>query len=1270
MAGKTNVSDYRFSIFINNDQAKRSLLEMEKTMMGYEADLKRLEIEGKKNSAEYVSRKEAITQLNASMVNMRKEAGLQALSLKELKSLQMQLRNELARAIPGSEHRMKLEKEFNAVTKRLNEVQVGAKNTGMSFSKMADGFNKYFAIVTAGIAAFSGLAFSIKEMITAQGELDDSLANIRKSTGMTATEVQNLNKELGKIDTRTSRQDLRQMAVVAGQLGMAKQDVFAFVESVDKLNVALGDEFTGGAEEVAKQMGMLRNVLTDSKTANVADDMMRVGNAINTLGAAGFATGPVMTDFASRIGGIGIPLGLTSDEVLGMSATLQELNVNAERGGTAVVKIMQKMTTNTKAFAGVAGMPIKEFTNLVNTDLYGAFLKVIEGSNKGGTSATALAGIIKELEISGVGASEIFAKLGSNTGMLAEKVSMAGNALQGTDSVMNEFNIKNATLGAVLAKLKKDFYNLITMPGVTEFFKTQVYHVVELVNWFKNLPQTIEKYKVSLIIVTGAIGVWIAAMTRSLQVSLLNNLTMKEGIMLKIKDAVVLEYLVVKEQMLAIWKGNGTVATKLATTAQWLWNAAMSANPIGLVIAGVTALVGGIMAYQKYNSSAIALDKLKASTTVLLANANSKLENSYSQIETQVRKLSLLSAAEKKDLQDKIDLTIKSAEAELMLMEAKQKAIGKEAAKPTGWQNIKANFKSGDAKDKDLKVYSFLNQKEATEPFDEGIKSLRSSIDKLKNERQNIVSVINAEAAGDIIVGKLAPQLEEKLKNYQVALKNYAAGSEEYNRIQGKIKDTNKELQKYNDAAPGGSSTETAKTKLELLNKAIADYVSLLETQVEKEPKKAAATAVAIAKLKEQKKAIEDLVQTYLKVEDFKIGEGAKAFSDLYEFRKNAGIATADEIAYYEIWKLKETTGWAIASEEERAAAILKIRKGLGVDTPTLPDGTPIEEWTPDNYAGNKQSQDKSQEDTINKGGEKGALGVDTWGPKAQKVMDYANTALSAMSSVDQAMSAYENAQLQKDENANNKKKDNLKKQLDSKKITQKQYDSQIAKMDLEMDAKKKELMIKQAKRQKALSLVQAIIGVAQGVVAALSAGPIIGIILAALVGILGAVQIGYIASTPIPEAAKGRYGVIRKAYQAAMGRYDVLGQDDKKEYRGVPYMEQPPSGLYSTPTLFAETGREIILNPKHTENLMKFRPDLVDAIMQVPQRAGGLYPDSTAQRSAAAGPTQSGFDEETLQVLREFTAQLKRPIESTIVYETMRDAMDTVAYLEKNAAR
>lgn len=44
-----------------------------------------------------------------------------------------------------------------------------------------------------------------------------------------------------------------------------------------------------------------------------------------------------------------------------------------------------------------------------------------------------------------------------------------------------------------------------------------------------------------------------------------------------------------------------TVATKVATAAQWLWNAALNANPIGIVILAITALVGGIVwAWKKF----------------------------------------------------------------------------------------------------------------------------------------------------------------------------------------------------------------------------------------------------------------------------------------------------------------------------------------------------------------------------------------------------------------------------------------------------------------------------------------------------------------------------------------------------------------------------------------------------------------------------------------------------------------------------------------------
>ena len=58
------------------------------------------------------------------------------------------------------------------------------------------------------------------------------------------------------------------------------------------------------------------------------------------------------------------------------------------------------------------------------------------------------------------------------------------------------------------------------------------------------------------------------------------------------------QFLMVRGSIVAV-----AVANKLVAAAQWIWNAAMSANPIGLIIAGVSLLVAGIMLLWK-NSAA------------------------------------------------------------------------------------------------------------------------------------------------------------------------------------------------------------------------------------------------------------------------------------------------------------------------------------------------------------------------------------------------------------------------------------------------------------------------------------------------------------------------------------------------------------------------------------------------------------------------------------------------------------------------------------------
>ena len=1004
------------------------------------------------------------------------------------------------------------------------------------------------------------------------------------------------------------------MAIVAGQLGIAKNDILPFVDSVDKLNIALGDEIKGGAEEVAKQMGTLRNVLTDMKSENIAEDMLRIGNAVNELGAAGFATAPVVVDFANRIGGVGMSLGLTSDEVLGLSATLQELNVSTERGGTAVTKILQKMTTNVADFANIAGIPIKEFTDLVNTDLFGAFMKVLEGSKRGGQSATLLSGIIKELEVSGAGASEVFSKLGGNTDMLSEKVKLAGTSLQGTDSIMNEFNIKNNNLAASLAKLQKVFYSMITMPGVTSFFSAQVLNIISLVNWFKDLPLFVEKYRLAIIAVTGVTAAWIAAKTRSLQVALLNNLSLKEGMLLKAKDAIVMEYLIIKEELLTIWKGNGTAATKLAATAQWLWNAALAANPIGLVIAAVTALVGAIAAYEKYSKSALDLDRLKGSTTILLANANKKLLEAYTAIEGQVNKLSTLSAIEKKDLQDKIDLTIKLTEAEIVSMEAKQKAIGKESAKPSMWQNLLINTVGGGGKEgneerqKAKEYYAWKNQNEAMQPFDQGINDLKATIQKLKNERQNIVQQLNAESFGDQVVGRTFEQLSEKLSKYQMALRNTTAGSEEYVRIQGKIKDVNKDLAKFEQQ----KIDDKQKTAYEELNKKIQDYIEQLQKVVLTDPEQAKIIAGKIARMQEYKQAIDDATKSLL--------------------------------------------------EQEKGVVSPMTSKGFTPGTKAFEN----KKTTTDRFGHTSEESDTGDNGPKKVGIVSTSENEDPWTKKADSYLNYANTVLNGLMSVDQIISQSENQQLARDAQTNEQKKANLKRQLDAKLISQKQYDLGVAKLDNELAAKQRKIQHDQAVRQKALSLVQAVINTAQGITAALSGTPPASYIMAALTGILGAVQIGFIASQSVPEAAKGRY----KAMQAAMGRYDVIGQSDNKLYQGVPY-QKSFTGIPGKPLLVNETGNEIVIDPYTTKNLVMNYPGVIDAInnARVPQRSSGQYPQGTG---GVGSSTISLLSPDDRQVMRDYIEAIKNPapVKSYTVWSEQQRLDSQMTSIEADVSR
>jgi TP901 family phage tail tape measure protein len=395
-------------------------------------------------------------------------------SLRDLEAAARKAKSELRGLMPGTDQFNRAAANVARLDAQLQQTRVQAGLTKSAWDKMKDSIKTTFIGnlgANLGTLGLQKIASYFTDAWDAAKKLSDQMADIGRTTGMTKEEVKQLNSELSKIDTRTSMTDLREMAIVAGQFGVAKEQIAGFVKSIDQANIVMGGEFGGNAEAVANEMSKLRNIFTDIKSDNIGDDIGFIANAINKLAQEGVATAPVVGDMANRIGGYGIQIGLTTGQVLGLSATLQELNVSSERGGTAVVKILQKMLTNTQTFANIAGMDINTFKELLNTDLFGAFKKVMEGSQKLGGKSTELAGIIKELEVQGAGASEVFAKLGSNMGMLEGKVSLSNEALTNNNSITNQAKEKQENLAGSVERLGKAWNKLVANPAIVAFFK-------------------------------------------------------------------------------------------------------------------------------------------------------------------------------------------------------------------------------------------------------------------------------------------------------------------------------------------------------------------------------------------------------------------------------------------------------------------------------------------------------------------------------------------------------------------------------------------------------------------------------------------------------------------------------------------------------------------------------------------------------------------------------------------------------------------------------
>lgn len=522
-------------------------------------------------------------------------AHLKTSSVRDLEYSMKVLNQEMRGLDRGSEAFKQMQMQAKQLKTELEAVRAEGQAQQSWIGRTADWFNRMQGVILGVIAAISGLTFTVKSCVEKFASMDEEMTNVRKYTGQTADEVERMNEDFKKMETRTAREKLNQLAGDAGRLGItASSMVEEFVDGADKINVALGDDL---GDDAVKDIGKLALMFGEDKTKGLRGAMLATGSAVNELAQNSSASAGYLVDFTARVAGVGKQAGFTQAQIMGLASVLDQNMQQDETAATAVQNLLAKMFQDSAKFAKIAGLNVKEFSKTLKEDANGALLQFLAAlRSKGGFAQ--LAPMFEEMKMDGSRATGVLTVLADKLDDIKAAQDLATKSYAEGTSIINEFNTQNESVQAQLDKAKKRFQDLAIELG------QKLYPAARLcissasltVHILSSIIDFVAKYRTTLITLTATIIALTVAETAH----------------------------IVKLKAIAIWQNV------VVTGAKKLW-AILAAHPYLAVAAAVTTLVAVIVDLSRKTDSAAkaqeALNDIQREAQKEIVEEQLKLEN-------------------------------------------------------------------------------------------------------------------------------------------------------------------------------------------------------------------------------------------------------------------------------------------------------------------------------------------------------------------------------------------------------------------------------------------------------------------------------------------------------------------------------------------------------------------------------------------------------------------------------------------------------------------
>lgn len=464
---------------------------------------------------------------------------------------------------------------YQGLASQLKDTGKGIKEVGESIDTITKPIQYASTALAAGGVASAKFAI----------DFEDSFAGVKKTVDATPEQLAKIKQ--GIIDLSTTGIDgrgaipqttteLNELAAAGGQLGISQENIIDFTEVMAQMGSATN--LVG--EEGAATLARFQNVMGVGQ-----NEIRNIGSAIVDLGNHSATTESEIAEMALRMGKYGSSVRMSAADVLGYSAALSSLGIEAQMGGSAIGRTWLSIETAVASggegltkFAKYSGKSAEEFKEQWNTDSSGAF----NGLLKGLQSAENLTVALDDLGINNTQDIQAMMALVNGYDLVTESVNRSNTAYQENTALQEEFNAKNETTASKLANTKNNIIEAARSIGETMLPSIQDASTT-VANFAKGLSQMDDEQK-RAVVNTGATVIAIGAISK-----------VSAGAIKGVGGIV---------EAVGNLKKAFSAGGALAKFAPTLASIGSVAGPAALAVAGIaTAAIAGKVAYDKWYQS-------------------------------------------------------------------------------------------------------------------------------------------------------------------------------------------------------------------------------------------------------------------------------------------------------------------------------------------------------------------------------------------------------------------------------------------------------------------------------------------------------------------------------------------------------------------------------------------------------------------------------------------------------------------------------------------